>query len=182
MITFKTASHLASIFTHAARVVRKGSTLKSAREYMFYQLITRVESEGLDVGANDCTGAYSLQGVLRSKADFLAHCDREAIYWNDLAKEIIQAQRDAKAKRDAESVKVAACDDCAQYAINGDCDGFALAENGEELLNRAISSIGALKPSNFVLSLGSTDYDVSFCCELCKQRIHGIRRNLIHHS
>ena len=149
---------------------------------MFYQLITRVESEGLDVGADDCTGAYSLQAVLRSKADFLAHCDREAAYWNDLAREIIQAQREAKAKRDAESVKVAVCDDCAQYAINGDCDGFTLAPNGDELLNRVIANIAALEPSHFILSLDSTDHDVSFCCELCKQRIHGIRRNLMHRA
>ena len=91
-INFKTSSHIASILTLAANTVRKGYTLKAAREYMRHQLITRVEAglvEGADVG--HCTGAYALQAVLRSKADFLAHCDREAAYWNDLAK----AARDA---------------------------------------------------------------------------------------
>lgn len=102
-INFKTSSHIASILAHAARTVRNGSTLKSARGYMHYQLITRVEAgqvEGVDVG--HCTGAYALQAVLRSKADFLAHCDREAAYWDDVAKEAITAQRAAKAAREAE--------------------------------------------------------------------------------
>lgn len=101
-INFKTSSHIASILTHAARTVRNGSTLKSAREYMHYQLITRVEAgqvEGVDVG--HCAGAYALQAVLRSKADFLAHCDREAAYWNDLSTLAIAAQRAAKAARES---------------------------------------------------------------------------------
>lgn len=105
-INFKTSSHIASILTHAARTVRNGSTLKSAREYMHYQLITRVEAgqvEGADVG--HCAGAYASQAVLRSKADFLAHCDREAAYWDDVAKAAIAAQRAAKAARDAGRVE-----------------------------------------------------------------------------
>ena len=100
-INFKTSSHIASILTHAARTVRRGSTLKAAREYMHYQLVTRVEAgqvEGADVG--HCTGAFSLQAVLRSKADFLAHCDREAAYWDGVAKQAIAAQRAAKAARE----------------------------------------------------------------------------------
>ncbi len=99
---FKTCDHIAAIYAHAARTVRNGSTLKSTREYMLYQLVTRVEAgevEGADVG--HCSGAYSLQGVLRSKADFLAHCDREAAYWSDLASAHIQAQREAKKAREA---------------------------------------------------------------------------------
>ncbi len=99
---FKTCDHIAAIYAHAARTVRNGSTLKSTREYMFHQLITRVEAgevEGADVG--HCSGAYSLQGVLRSKADFLAHCDREAAYWSNLASAHIQAQREAKKAKEA---------------------------------------------------------------------------------
>ena len=108
-INFKTSSHIAAILTHAARTVRNGSTLKSAREYMFYQLVTRVEAgqvEGADVG--HCTGAYALQAALRNKADFLAHCDREAAYWDDVAKEAIAAQRAAKVARETAQAQDAA--------------------------------------------------------------------------